>query len=85
MSWKPNELSYTVDEDDWTTCDWHGVWVSDIRNPGSYGRIAYRDDLFETMFWVRWVYNPPDIKRESANLVGAENLKLLPVTPEPWF
>ncbi len=72
-------------QDDWTTCDWHGVWVTDIRSPGSYGRIAYRDPLFRDQFWIRWASNPPDIKRESANLVGVENLKLLPVAPEPWF
>ncbi len=80
------------EESDWTECDWHGVWVTDIRSKGSYGRIAYRDnffgdlsDLVEPMFWVRWFYNPPDDKRGSASLVGAENLKLLPVKPEPWF
>ncbi len=74
-----------VGQDNWKKCDWHGVWVTDIRSPGSYGRVAYRDPLFETMFWIRWVYNPPDDKRGSASLVDVEHLKLLAVKPEPWF
>ncbi len=75
---------------DWTTCDWHGVWVTDTRSKGSYGKIAYRNmdpetDTLLGMFWVRWFYNPPDDKRGSASLVDVEHLKLLPVAPEPWF
>ncbi len=74
------------EESNWTECDWHGVWVTDIRSPGSYGRIAFRENpVREVRFWVRWNSNPPDIKRGSASLVDVEHLKLLPVKPEPWF
>ena len=66
-------------------CDWHGVWVSDINMKGSYGRIANRDDMFYDMFWVRWVRYAPGDKRESAAVHDVLRLKLLPVTPEPWF
>ncbi len=84
-------VSCTLLHPDWTECDWHGVWVTDIRSPGSYGRIAYLSmaegiDVPQPHFWVRWVYNPPDpTKRDSASLVDVEHLKLLPVAPEPWF
>ncbi len=82
-----------VGQDNWTTCDWHGVWVTDIRSKGSYGKVAYRyfqdddedEERYGPQFWVRWFYNPPDDKRGSASLVGAEHLNLLPVKPEPWF
>ena len=74
-------------------CNWHGVWVSDITAPGSYGRIAYRyyhdddedEERYGPQFWVRWnVYAKGD-KRDSAALHDVKSLKLLPVEPEPWF
>jgi hypothetical protein len=66
-------------------CDWHGAWVTDITAPGSYGRIANRDDLFDDMFWVKWEVYAKGDKRASAALHDVRSLKLLPVTPEPWF
>jgi hypothetical protein len=97
--WDDKELAHPVEdilrygEPDWTTCDWHGVWVTDRRSNGSYGKIAYRyferddedEEHYGPQFWVRWFSNPPDIKRGSASLVRAEHLKLLAVTPQPWF
>ncbi len=75
-------------ETNWTLCDWHGVWVTDIVTPGSYGRIAYRcyyDDDEKHSFWVRWVRYAKGDKRESAGLHDVHSLKLLPVAPEGWF
>ena len=74
----------------WNECDWHGVWVSDISSPGSYGRIAHLDydpDFPQApiAFWVRWdVYAKGD-KRASASRNDVRSLKLLPVEPEPWY
>lgn len=64
----------------------HGVWVSDTRFPGSYGRIAFRES--EDQFWVRWnkTSNEAAIKlKTAASCVNVKDLRLLAVQPDPWF
>ena len=61
----------------------HGVWVTRFTYPGSYGRISYRD---QDGFWIRW--SDPGYRTkvvEPASLEPFDNLKMLPVQPEPWF
>ncbi len=88
-NWNPNELAYPIDVYDWSHCNWHGVWVSSYTKKGSYGRISHLDydpDFPQApiAFWVNWSQFDPKDKRPSASVHPVEDLKLLPVEPEPW-
>jgi len=63
----------------------HGVWVSDLRFKGSYGRIAFNED--QNRYWISWTNNGHGSAKlqKSASLVDDTDLKILPVTPDPWF
>lgn len=64
----------------------HGVWVSDMRFPGSYGRIAFRET--KTSYWISWNKARKDASiklQTAASCVEVEHLKMLPVEPDPWF
>jgi len=65
--------------------DLHGIWVSDTTDKGSYGRVAFAEDLHNV--WVVWHKHLTVLKKTSRSASRADptDLKVLPVTPEPWF
>ena len=76
-------------QSNWRHCNWHGIWVSSYSKPGAFGRISHLDydpDFPQApiAFWVNWASYDPKDKRPSAGVHPVEDLKLLPVEPEPW-
>lgn len=64
----------------------HGVWVTNIHAPGSYGRIASRHR--EMAFHILWTVSHRDASiklRRSSSLMEAKDLRMLAVEPEPWY
>ncbi len=62
----------------------HGVWVSDTKFKGSYGRIAYRQN--SDQYWVRWNrHGGARGTGESASCEYTTDLRMLAVTPDPWY
>lgn len=62
----------------------HGAWVTRYNFPGSYGRIAVRED--DTHYWIKW--GDPGYRTkvvEPGSLEAVENLRMLSLQPEPWF
>lgn len=64
----------------------HGAWVADARPQykGSYGKISF---ITGGLIWVVWnkIVGQSAKMGQSASGMMPENLKLLPVGPEPWF
>jgi hypothetical protein len=62
----------------------HGLWVSDRRDRGSYGRIAYAEQDYTV--WVLWNKHHGNIKgRQAAGRLPIFDMILLGVQPEPWY